>query len=1153
MSSNIDIALNAKSKGNEFYKKRNFKDAITCYTKAIRYDPKASYYSNRSAAHFETGFYEGAVHDCLIAEQLAGSDDVLKSKIMLRRAKCLIFLGELEDAKIAIDCIPKFTPESNRVLTAILTRLEQKMYGYAPFETRLKQIPFEINPLKAMRTLPRKRVLLKPQSSHELYPRYDPLSLMEDLPEASCPDTTNLEYILKREQDNNPIQIALSGIGDGRMIFSTLTDFDMIMEKHEYEDKRTKTALEITIFEEDPAVIARNMIVFDCILSFCKVIVENREMTMDQLSQVESSIVSLQEATYLSHLFFGCKLPVTFADSLRDSLEKGIGKGMTQQEVLSWAFILPSDWLYVKMVMQKWANIDEPLSLEDVNIDVNLALKHGHGTEWLKACALRKQTATLNELREVSASKEYLETVYNDHKRHDKVPMDMDPIAYIQHLIEQVQDTPMELVEPQNWPLRGTMEERSVFLKSTKFTIPERIESVILSGEVEDGGDLEYEVNPTMTNPLDNMHPKHRLQGYMNPWEVAEQLLSEKLLMRDYAHSRATFNQPFVRKNADVNMSLPTFSEDMYHFWRLLSLRFHRCLVSRRVRLKFVLGNMSTHTRTSGNSIKNKIITFDRIVCPYMLNDETYFDFLTTSERVVRSKCLNGIYCIADQDKVNNYSDLRTLLQSQLSVSEELLTPTLIHLFKVRLVKGLLNKPHVFLPIQRPREHCHKKAFKSFYASHMKAYYVALEKGSRDTTRTYIDMRDNAFLGYGDADTGSSNEDGCDSGDDVDENCGEIFESKRVMSSKEEEEGGGEKYHQKKGGGGNSKKKKQKGKGKKGKKKKSSSASADNTSIEISCTNNISNNDNNNNSSETRTSPSSSSSGKSADTSLLSFADGFNSFCMPQHSYFTEPNTTAYLMQLLINCAFPNSANDFNNVAAWFHFVAKLCEENIIPKHWIALLIDQIVTPPNVVTTLACLEQSFISKASTTKKVCLKSIMSEFLALLRLWLDKIPCFDAFNYLCNESVVRAFFNFKDLSSLMGTMESTVPLGLLVFTSDARVMTETLETADLRSLLFYQALSPNRSQNESSKSTTTVTAASPLDSIERGVASGEMFEGPQLYSSLKLEGNIISCVMLLTEFERMAQFQGSVHGALVRTDTWRVLHLYGQPSPPTASYN
>lgn len=62
---NEKLALLEKDKGNSAYKSRDFDTAIACYTKAFELHPKnVAPLTNRAAAKFEAGDYQGAIEDC---------------------------------------------------------------------------------------------------------------------------------------------------------------------------------------------------------------------------------------------------------------------------------------------------------------------------------------------------------------------------------------------------------------------------------------------------------------------------------------------------------------------------------------------------------------------------------------------------------------------------------------------------------------------------------------------------------------------------------------------------------------------------------------------------------------------------------------------------------------------------------------------------------------------------------------------------------------------------------------------------------------------------------------------------------------------------------------------------------------------------------
>lgn len=54
-----------KNKGNEYMMQGKYKEAVTCYTKAIELEPENSvYFANRAAAHTHLRDYNSAVNDC---------------------------------------------------------------------------------------------------------------------------------------------------------------------------------------------------------------------------------------------------------------------------------------------------------------------------------------------------------------------------------------------------------------------------------------------------------------------------------------------------------------------------------------------------------------------------------------------------------------------------------------------------------------------------------------------------------------------------------------------------------------------------------------------------------------------------------------------------------------------------------------------------------------------------------------------------------------------------------------------------------------------------------------------------------------------------------------------------------------------------------
>lgn len=65
-----------KERGNNYFKKGNFKQSIDCYTKAIQLDPSNPFYfTNRSAAYFNIKQYQKSIEDAKSAINIDSSFD----------------------------------------------------------------------------------------------------------------------------------------------------------------------------------------------------------------------------------------------------------------------------------------------------------------------------------------------------------------------------------------------------------------------------------------------------------------------------------------------------------------------------------------------------------------------------------------------------------------------------------------------------------------------------------------------------------------------------------------------------------------------------------------------------------------------------------------------------------------------------------------------------------------------------------------------------------------------------------------------------------------------------------------------------------------------------------------------------------------------
>lgn len=98
----ISKAIEAKEQGNEYFRVKDYDNAIHYYSLAIEYCPTeeeykeqlATYYGNRSAAYFAEEEYELVIEDCSFAITL--KEDYLK--VIARRMQCYEKLEKYEEA-----------------------------------------------------------------------------------------------------------------------------------------------------------------------------------------------------------------------------------------------------------------------------------------------------------------------------------------------------------------------------------------------------------------------------------------------------------------------------------------------------------------------------------------------------------------------------------------------------------------------------------------------------------------------------------------------------------------------------------------------------------------------------------------------------------------------------------------------------------------------------------------------------------------------------------------------------------------------------------------------------------------------------------------------------------------------------------------------
>ncbi|XP_075224897.1 translocase of outer membrane 70 [Lycorma delicatula] len=128
----LESALGLKNSGNTFFKKKNYEDAIRCYTEAIEICPEneksnlATFYQNRAAAYEHMQNFEAVIKDCSGALE----QDPKYVKALLRRAKAYEQKSELTHCleDISAVCILEGFKNERSIVMAdrILQQIGQK-------------------------------------------------------------------------------------------------------------------------------------------------------------------------------------------------------------------------------------------------------------------------------------------------------------------------------------------------------------------------------------------------------------------------------------------------------------------------------------------------------------------------------------------------------------------------------------------------------------------------------------------------------------------------------------------------------------------------------------------------------------------------------------------------------------------------------------------------------------------------------------------------------------------------------------------------------------------------------------------------------------------------------------------------------------------
>ncbi|RZC38599.1 stress-induced-phosphoprotein 1-like [Asbolus verrucosus] len=150
---NKKLAKAEKEKGNEFYKKKAFEQAIQHYNKAIEYDPTdITFYNNLAAVYFEQKEFDKCIKECEKAIEIGRenrADFKLIAKSFLRIGNAYKKLKEYQNAKIYYEksMSEHRTPEIKTLLSEIekiIREEERKAYVNPELAEKEKEIGNEL-------------------------------------------------------------------------------------------------------------------------------------------------------------------------------------------------------------------------------------------------------------------------------------------------------------------------------------------------------------------------------------------------------------------------------------------------------------------------------------------------------------------------------------------------------------------------------------------------------------------------------------------------------------------------------------------------------------------------------------------------------------------------------------------------------------------------------------------------------------------------------------------------------------------------------------------------------------------------------------------------------------------------------------------------
>ncbi|CDO96442.1 unnamed protein product [Kluyveromyces dobzhanskii CBS 2104] len=157
-------ALALKDKGNEFFKAKDFDQAIKYYTLAISLKEDPVFYSNRSAAYVSVNNFEKVVEDTTAALNLKPD----YSKCWLRRASAYENLGQFSDAMFDLSAVSLLGEYSGQSVEQLLERNMNKQATKVLGE-KLKDNQNKESPLPSNTSLASFFGIFNPETSFDHY------------------------------------------------------------------------------------------------------------------------------------------------------------------------------------------------------------------------------------------------------------------------------------------------------------------------------------------------------------------------------------------------------------------------------------------------------------------------------------------------------------------------------------------------------------------------------------------------------------------------------------------------------------------------------------------------------------------------------------------------------------------------------------------------------------------------------------------------------------------------------------------------------------------------------------------------------------------------------------------------------------------------